>query len=475
MLGSLGFFGSSASGQNAPLQALDAAIEASRAEQLDILAPRSFAAALESRQAAQKELDRGRSSERVEARRSQSEAALTRATQAAAAARQLLSSVIKAREDALTAQAPKFAVELWARGNDRFRDAMLENESGDMKNAQRRSAEAEVLLREAELVAVKGSVLNEARNLIARAEENKVERFAPRSLQAARRHLAEAEQEIQRNRYDLTLPTSLAAQASYEAKHASYLASLISGVLDQTPEEGGVEGLILSWEEPVRRIASSVDLDVRFDQGVQPALKEVGEHVQQQQQELSRLKQELQDREEQVASLNAAVERLEARLGGVSQERVALQRRVDNQERLRNNVLAIERAFTPDEARVYRQGDDVVISLLGIRFPSGRSSIDSNNAPLMSKVRESLALFEGTSVSVEGHTDANGSDSTNLILSQDRADAVKQYLVSNFGVDPERITSIGYGEARPVATNETAEGRARNRRIDLVIHVSARP
>jgi outer membrane protein OmpA-like peptidoglycan-associated protein len=318
-------------------------------------------------------------------------------------------------------------------------------------------------------------VLNEARNLIATAEENKVERFAPRSLQAARRHLAEADQEIQRNRYDLTLPTSLAAQASYEAKHATYLANLISGVLSQQPEEGGVEGLVLSWEEPVRRIASSVDLDVRFDQGVQPALKEVGEHVQQQEQELSRQKQELEDREEQIASLNAAVERLEARLGGVSQERVALQRRVDNQERLRNNVLTIERSFTPDEARVFRQGDDVVISLLGIRFPSGRSSIDANNAPLMTKVRESLALFEGSSISVEGHTDANGSDSTNLILSQDRADAVKQYLVSNFGVDPERITSIGYGEARPVATNETAEGRARNRRIDLVIHVSARP
>lgn len=474
MLASIVLCATTASAQDARLQALDAAIEAGRAEQVDVLAPRSFTAAVESRESAQKEFERGRNLERAQTRVAQAEAALTRATQAAAAARQLLSAVIKTREDALQAQAPKFAAELWSRGSDRFRDAMMENESGDAKNAQRRAAEAEVLLREAELVAVKGAVLNEARALIARAEENKVERFAPRSLQAARRHLAEAEQEIQRNRYDLTLPTGLAAQSSYEARHASYLASLIAGVLGQKPEEGGVEGLVLSWEEPIRRIASSVDLDVRFDQGVQPALKEVGEHVQQQQQELSRLKQELQDREEQLASVNAAVERLEARLGGVSQERVALQRRVDSQERLRNNVLAIERAFTPDEARVYRQGDDVVISLLGIKFASGRSSIDANNAPLMTKVRESLALFDNSSISVEGHTDANGSDSTNLILSQDRADAVKQYLVANFGVDPERITSIGYGEARPVSTNETAEGRARNRRIDLVIHVSAR-
>ena len=86
-------------------------------------------------------------------------------------------------------------------------------------------------------------------------------------------------------------------------------------------------------------------------------------------------------------------------------------------------------------------------------------------------MQQALQLFPGSSLSVEGHTDANGSDSANLILSQDRADAVKHYLVSNFGVDAEKISSIGYGEARPVATNETAEGRARNRRIDLIIHV----
>jgi OmpA-OmpF porin, OOP family len=89
----------------------------------------------------------------------------------------------------------------------------------------------------------------------------------------------------------------------------------------------------------------------------------------------------------------------------------------------------------------------------------------------MKKVQQALSMFPGASVVVEGHTDANGSDSANLILSQDRADAVKQYLVGNFGLDAEKVSSIGYGEARPVATNETTSGRARNRRIDLVIHV----
>lgn len=464
----------STAAQSGPLQELASRIEAQRAEQHEVLAPKSFAAAVAAHEAAGKDLERGRKLERVNERIAQAHASLVRASQAAAAAQQLLASAIKARSDALLAKAPEFAAELWARAADRFRQAMIENEAGNIQMAQRRAAEAEVLLREAELAAVKGSVLAKARSLIAQAEQGRVERYAPRTLQAAKRYLAEAEQEIQRNRYDLVLPQSLAAQATYEAKHALYLAELIARTLNQRGEEAGLEALILSWEEPLKRIASSMDLAVRFDEGVQPAMKELGERVRQQQQELGRLRQQLRDQEEDIASLTKELERLEARLGGVSEERLALQRRVDAQERLRANVMTIERSFSADEARVYRQGEDVVISLLGIKFPSGRSAIDANNSALMAKVQQALALFPGASITVEGHTDAHGSDSANLILSQDRADAVKQYLVTNFGVNPERVTSIGYGEARPVATNETAEGRARNRRIDLVIHLGPR-
>jgi outer membrane protein OmpA-like peptidoglycan-associated protein len=162
---------------------------------------------------------------------------------------------------------------------------------------------------------------------------------------------------------------------------------------------------------------------------------------------------------------------MESKLGGESQERIALQKQVDAQARMRANIATLEASFTPEEAKVYRQGEDVVVSLMGVSFPSGRSTIDASSGPLMKKVQQALSLFPGASLVVEGHTDANGSDSQNLILSQDRADAVKQYLISNFGVDAEKVSSIGYGEARPVATNETASGRARNRRIDLVIHV----
>lgn len=454
--------------------AFSAAIDKARAEQVHVLAPRSFASAVEALQTATREAARGRNADKVRARLQEGATALQRASTAAASAKQLLGSALKAREDAITAEAPKLAAEPWEKAATRFQQAMIENESGDTRNAQKRAAEAEVLLRDAELIAIKAGILNEARALIVQADEAKVEKFAPRSLQAAKRYVAEAEQEIQRNRYDVGTPRKLAGQARYEARHAMYLAQLVDRVMQQEKDDqAGIEGLVLSWEEPLRRMAGEMDVAVQFDKGMQPPMQELSERTQQQAQEVRRLKQELDDREEQIAALNSQLQRMESRLGGVSEERIALQKRVDAQERLRANVVSIEGSFTADEARVFRQGDDVVISLLGIKFASGRSTIDGGSAPLMRKVQQALALFPGASVSVEGHTDANGTDSANLILSQDRADAVKQYLVTTFGLNAEKISSIGYGEARPVATNETPAGRTRNRRIDVLIHADA--
>ncbi len=458
--------------QTAPtLSQLTTAIDQARQEQVDALAPRSFAAAVEARDAAARDAERGRDPQRIRAGLDQGFAALQRAQTAAAAARETLRNVVATRTEALSANAPQLAAAEWTRADDRFRDATTALEKTDLKAAQRYAAEANVLLRDVELAAIRNGVVNEARGLIAQADAARVEKFAPRSIAAAKRYLSQAEQEINRNRYEPTVAVNLAAQASYEARHSMYLARLIEATLEKKGEQAGLEELILSWEAPLREIATAVDVPPRFDNGVQPVMQELQKQTQAQQRENQQLTRELEDRNEQIAALNTEMAKLESRLGGVSQERIALQRRVDAQERLRANVARIESSFTSDEARVYRQGDDVVISLTGIRFASGRSNIDAANTSLMNKVRDALALFPDASMVIEGHTDANGSDSTNLILSQDRADAVRTYLANNAGINAEKISSIGYGETRPVANNETAEGRARNRRIDLIIHV----
>src|SRR5262245_43688718 len=180
-------------------ETLAGALDKARKDGVDALAPGGFAAAQEAYQAATKDQERGRNLDRIHARLSEGMTALEGAASAAARAREQLSAAVKTREDAVAAQAATLGGEPWQKGEARFREAMVANERGDAANAHKRAAEADVLLRDAELVAIKGGVLNEARGLIARAEEAKVGKRAPRSLDAAKRHLANAEAEIQRN------------------------------------------------------------------------------------------------------------------------------------------------------------------------------------------------------------------------------------------------------------------------------------
>jgi outer membrane protein OmpA-like peptidoglycan-associated protein len=83
-------------------------------------------------------------------------------------------------------------------------------------------------------------------------------------------------------------------------------------------------------------------------------------------------------------------------------------------------------------------------------------------------VADALKDDEGKHILIEGHTDSRGSEATNLALSQQRANSVRDYFVSR-GIPTERITANGLGSNRPVADNSSAEGRADNRRVEIVI------
>jgi outer membrane protein OmpA-like peptidoglycan-associated protein len=449
------------------------ALESAKHEQTDVLAPKTYAQASAALQSAELALDKGRKPERVRELLDESRTLLDRAKQIAATNKRELLAVLKTRDDAQAAHADQFATDTWRKGLERLAEATDYIERGDLDGGRKRGAEAEVLLRDAELQAIKNGLLGPTRQAIANADAAKVADFAPRTLDAARRYLAEAEQEIARNRYDSALPARLLEQANYEVKHATMLAQQIVALQERGKKDHALEELLLQYEDPLKRLASELDVVPRFELGYAQVAQDLIERAQKRQQELHSLKQDVADRDGQIVALTAELGKLEDRLGGVSQERVALQKRVDAQERLRDNVAKLESTFSTNEARVYRQADDAVISLTGIAFRVGKSTIEPSSFPLLGKVQEAIKLFPGASIVVEGHTDSDGSDSANLILSQDRADAVKQYLISNLGLDPEKVSSIGYGQSRPVASNETAEGRTRNRRIDLVLHLDS--
>ena len=107
-----------------------------------------------------------------------------------------------------------------------------------------------------------------------------------------------------------------------------------------------------------------------------------------------------------------------------------------------------------------------------ISFAVGRSDIQSNFAPVLDRFAEGLRNNPNTDVRIIGHTDNTGSDAVNNPLSLERAASTRNYLTGR-GVDGRRISIEGMGERQPIATNETADGRSRNRRVE--IYVGERP
>ncbi|MPY92246.1 MAG: OmpA family protein [Acidimicrobiia bacterium] len=99
-------------------------------------------------------------------------------------------------------------------------------------------------------------------------------------------------------------------------------------------------------------------------------------------------------------------------------------------------------------------------------FKPDTTSLDQDGLGLLDRVAAELRAHPGIRVEVAGHTDTNGTPDSNLRISQQRAEAVRDRLVAE-GIEPARLVATGYGQARPRAANDTVEGRALNRRIEF--------
>jgi OOP family OmpA-OmpF porin len=114
------------------------------------------------------------------------------------------------------------------------------------------------------------------------------------------------------------------------------------------------------------------------------------------------------------------------------------------------------------------QTRDVTVAL-DVLFETNSSVITDLDDAEFSRMADALRENPGVTLTIEGHTDSAGSAEYNETLSQRRADRVRESLISEYGAPAGRVTAVGYGEARPIANNETAAGRAQNRRVVGVI------
>lgn len=133
-----------------------------------------------------------------------------------------------------------------------------------------------------------------------------------------------------------------------------------------------------------------------------------------------------------------------------------------------NEALTNIRQLVTEITNLQETSRGLVISLSDVLFDVNRATLRSGGEQNMRRIAEILRQYPNNQISVEGHTDATGSDAYNQKLSEDRAASVRTALVSG-GVDASRVTSRGFGKTQPVATNATAEGRQRNRRVEVVV------
>ncbi len=434
----------------------DAALDAAIAAKADILAPTSYGEAFDLYTRAEKKLERGSKMQGIRADLATAVGYFQEATAATELAEFTLTAAIEARDDASSANAAEFAGAQWRTAESQFKSAASRLESGKIESARKRAAEAEQLYRTAELVAIKANYLDEARRLIAQAKSEKVERYAPATLANAEALLADADLALNENRYDTDKPRTLARQAKVEAGHAIYLSRLIQPVRDK---DRSLEELALYGEQPLLDLADALEIPVTLDQGFATPVSALKERIA----ELQGDSVELGEKRAELLELETEIQRLERSLGSQSDK-------LAEQERQRQLSNEIEAMFNVNEAQVFRQGQNVLVRLIGLNFASGSAEIEAANFPLLSKVQQAVRKIPKSNLIIEGHTDSFGGDEANMRLSQERADSVRSYMVANMpDIPAASIRAVGLGESRPVASNETADGRRKNRRIDLLI------
>lgn len=111
----------------------------------------------------------------------------------------------------------------------------------------------------------------------------------------------------------------------------------------------------------------------------------------------------------------------------------------------------------------------MVLTLKGVYFEFGKATLRTESYPALIEAAQIMKDNPDIQVEIQGHTDSIGSEKANLVLSEKRAYAVMNFLVQYGGIDPKRLTARGYGESKPIASNETEEGRQLNRRVEFVI------
>ncbi len=443
----------------------EAELTRARSDQVDVLAPGLFNDSQSALMKASQALDRGAKLSDIQEYVAGGRASLKKAEEIAQVSRTILGETNKARDNALKVGADRLG-EPYMDVEKQYLKLTKAIENDNLSYAQKYAADVQAAFRDLEIMAIKNNAIGNARKMMADADRARIQKIAPSAYNDALRALNEADAYIGQNPYEADAIAQKAAHAEFMARRMMTINESSTKFKEMTPEASAlyVEGLLA-------RLGKSMNTGDLRDQRIDGQLNGMISSV-------ASLTQKNQSIEKDNQSYQARIATLEQQLSGLKGYSKAQETAKDKlaAERAFNEQFnKVQRYFRPDEAEVYKQGNQLVIRMRGIQFPVGQATLSPDNYTLLSKVQRAIATFGQPTVTVEGHTDSTGSAQTNQELSQKRAEAVKTYLVANKTLPANRIRAAGYGPDRPLAPNTTTEGRAMNRRIDVLITPSQTP
>lgn len=367
-----------------------------------------------------------------------------------------------------------------------FRAASAELEAG--KKDKARSARPRLIeaYAQLELECVKRGTVERARIAIEDARANGARSHAPKTFNEANEEAKLVASVLSANRNDREKADKHAHRAIWLAHRAKQIALQIKRHKKQRFSR---EDEILWFQDQFQRVRDGVSKEaLPFDQESSKVVEALLADTNAMQSLLEDLRATHEMTRSQIATLEKELARqdaghrseMDALLAKFTKEmseaeatRLA-ERQVQAEEKRQRErqaarLKSIQELFSEEEALVLQQGDDLLIRLKGFHFPPNRANIESANFGLLSKVVAALAAYPQSSAIVSGHTDDRGNDQRNLDLSVERAISVVKFLTSVGGVASNKVQALGRGESEPIASNDTREGRAMNRRIDVVI------
>ena len=450
---------------------------AARESQADVLSPKAYGEGMEAYKKAQDAYKEDGEISEIKQNISQAGAKFTEAIDNSKVSAVMFANSLSARKDAINSEAGSFSKDRWMEAEETMKDATEELEKGDADDAKKKASTASELYRQAELESIKANYLSNAKKLLEQADDNKVDKRAPKTFNEAKGLINQAEKELVENRYDTDEARYLAKQAEYKASLAMNIAQQ-EEILDDKDFE--TEDYLLMVYEPLNTIGENLNLDLKFDKGIEGPVSEILAKTNKDAFRISSLEAELYDSKtanQNMTEMLAEQQKIQKNMEGqLSEDAVqaqkrqqVLQARIDRISDIDSKFDKIQQIFNADEALVFRQKDNIIIRMVGVNFDTGKAEIKQEDYALLAKLEKAIGTFDNASVVIEGHTDSQGADDNNLELSEQRAAAVLSYLSANINIDKSRFSTTGYGESKPVANNETKLGRTQNRRIDVII------